>query len=196
MTEMKVTDRKTEILAAAQHILVTQGYHRLTMRNIATTVGIKLASLQYHYRSRDEMLAALLDGFASDYRMRLLELAQPCSVETSQARVYALIDHVLAEHREPAVGQLFLQVQAMSLEEPRAQELVDQFYQQMTDLLSSLLQGLNPKLAKAERVTRAAIILSLVEGSAIFLASKRLSKGLPAAFEKRVKASAIDVIFG
>ena len=51
-------ERKLQILASARHILVSQGYHKLTMRNLANEVGIKLASLQYHYKSREDLLIA------------------------------------------------------------------------------------------------------------------------------------------
>ncbi len=57
----KPHERKLQILDAARHILVSQGYHKLTMRNLANEVDIKLASLQYHYKSREDLLIALVE---------------------------------------------------------------------------------------------------------------------------------------
>ena len=44
-----MADRRTEILEAAIALIVDEGYSSLTMRALAREVGMKLASLQYHF---------------------------------------------------------------------------------------------------------------------------------------------------
>jgi DNA-binding transcriptional regulator YbjK len=39
-------ERRLEIVQAARDILIYEGFHKQTLRNVANKVGIKLASLQ------------------------------------------------------------------------------------------------------------------------------------------------------
>ena len=58
LTKRKATgERRLEIVQAARDILISEGFHKLTLRNIAKKVGINLSSLQYHFKNR----AALID---------------------------------------------------------------------------------------------------------------------------------------
>ena len=71
------SERQLEIVQAAREILVSEGFHKLTLRSVANKVGIKLASLQYHFSSRAALIQALI-GQASDYyQSRASELLEP-----------------------------------------------------------------------------------------------------------------------
>ena len=55
-----MSDRKQEILQTAIEIIADEGYASLSMRALARASGMKLGALQYHFRTRDEMLRALV----------------------------------------------------------------------------------------------------------------------------------------
>jgi len=60
-TKRKATsERQLEIVQAAREILVSEGFHKLTLRSVANKVGIKLASLQYHFSNRAALIQALI----------------------------------------------------------------------------------------------------------------------------------------
>ena len=59
----QVTDPKTpkgRLLAAAAHLFRTRGYDRTTVRDLAKAVGIQSGSLFHHYRTKEEILAAVM----------------------------------------------------------------------------------------------------------------------------------------
>lgn len=53
---------REEILAAAASLFGTQGYTETTTRQIADAVGIKQASLYYHFPDKSQILRSLLKG--------------------------------------------------------------------------------------------------------------------------------------
>lgn len=53
---------REEILEAAAHLFVEQGFSATSTRAIAERVGIRQASLYYHFAGKDDVLEALLDA--------------------------------------------------------------------------------------------------------------------------------------
>jgi AcrR family transcriptional regulator len=58
--DMKI-DRKTEILRSAIELIADEGYGSLSMRALARASGMKLGALQYHFRTWDALLIALVE---------------------------------------------------------------------------------------------------------------------------------------
>lgn len=52
---------RDQVLDAAGRLFVTRGFAATSTREIAETVGIRQASLYYHFAGKDEILAALLE---------------------------------------------------------------------------------------------------------------------------------------
>ena len=52
---------RREILDAAARLLKTQGYKATTLRDIAEAVGMKAGSIYYHFGSKNEIVAAVMN---------------------------------------------------------------------------------------------------------------------------------------
>ena len=63
-----MSERKQQILQAAVDIIVDEGYGSLSMRALARASGIKLGALQYHFRTSEDMLRALVAYIADIYQ--------------------------------------------------------------------------------------------------------------------------------
>ncbi len=74
------------------------------MRNLANEVGIKLASLQYHYKNREDLLIALIDKTAEFYDLRLQTFQQQMLNNDQSSDIFLgkVIDDFLADHRAAA----------------------------------------------------------------------------------------------
>lgn len=179
-TKRKATsERQIEIVQAAREILVSEGFHKLTLRSVANRVGIKLASLQYHFASRAVLIQALI-GQASDYyQSRINELLELDFGVVPQQKLEQAIRSMLDDHKSQEENHFFSQLMAMTIEEPAAQELIDDFYQRLWTTGSDLLLELNPSLDEDERLNRSAHLVSLVEGCGFFISSPRLCGKLP-----------------
>jgi AcrR family transcriptional regulator len=64
---MRPDQTRVKILAATDHLFGALGFDATTTRDIAARSGVNKALIHYHFGSKDELLAALLD----DYYQRL-----------------------------------------------------------------------------------------------------------------------------
>ncbi|HEY3833170.1 MAG TPA: TetR/AcrR family transcriptional regulator [Acidimicrobiia bacterium] len=56
---------RAEILAVASELFIDKGYDATSLREIAERLGITKAALYYHFRSKDDILLALLEPIGS-----------------------------------------------------------------------------------------------------------------------------------
>lgn len=61
LAEADLGETKAKILEAAFRRLASEGYAALSMREIARDAGVNHALINYHYRSKDQLVIAVLD---------------------------------------------------------------------------------------------------------------------------------------
>jgi AcrR family transcriptional regulator len=194
-TKRKATgERKQEIVQAARDILVSEGFHKLTLRNVANRVGIKLGSLQYHYKNRAALIGALVEQ-ASEYELsRARNLLKIEPEVDPRLQIDQGIRSALDDHKSKEESQFFDQMMAMAIEEPAAQELIDDYYHELWTIWSDLLLKLNPALDAEERLNRSAQVVSLVDGSSVLIGSPRLCGKLPDSYYDHIVNSVIKLV--
>lgn len=52
---------RTQILDAARHLMVTDGYDNVSMRKIANSIGYSATSIYLHFKSKDDLFHTLID---------------------------------------------------------------------------------------------------------------------------------------
>ena len=70
-----MNDTRERILAVAQELFIEQGYDGTSLREIADRLGFTKAALYYHFRSKDEILVALIEpgtGLVGEFLERLM----------------------------------------------------------------------------------------------------------------------------
>ncbi len=80
------------------------------------------------------------------------------------------------------------------MDEPKAEEMLAKSYSKLWQQVATLFLSVNPKLSKTERTIRSAMIISMLEGSGLFISSDILHKELPASFNKRIKQWIIEFV--
>lgn len=103
---------REQILLAAAGLFVGQGFGGTSTRAIADAVGIRQASLYYHFAGKDDILAELLDRSvrpSAELARRLEERAGP-DPEVSAAALYVLAatDTELLARAPHNIGSLYL----------------------------------------------------------------------------------------
>lgn len=65
---------RVRILDEAERLFRTRGYHCVTMRDIASEVGIRQASLYYHFPSKEELFVAVTERMFEIHRTGLQQV--------------------------------------------------------------------------------------------------------------------------
>ncbi|MEM6476630.1 MAG: TetR/AcrR family transcriptional regulator [Pseudomonadota bacterium] len=150
-------DKRTAILDAAETRARTGGYNGFSFRDLAEDVGIKSASVHYHFPTKEALGAALTER----YTMRAIEsLGDPAGLNELEAfdRVAALFVHANEVEDLMCLCGLF-GAETAGLPEPLVAE-VKAYFEALTSWLSDALQGQNS-------VLHAEMIVATLEGALI-----------------------------
>lgn len=100
--------RRDEILDAAQKLVVTRGYERMSIQDLLGELGISKGALYHYYGSKQDLLAGIVDRTADQVRARLAPIAD--DPELSARDRIVRIFHALVEwktlHRDELVALL------------------------------------------------------------------------------------------
>ncbi len=129
------SDARVLLLDAAEQLFALHGVEAVSLRAVTTAAGLTSATLHYHFRSRDELLEAILqrrrESLQTDAFARMENGGAPVSVD---ALVRGVIEPWVALVRnEPERGPLFLRLysQLLAARDHRLQDsmggLTDQF---------------------------------------------------------------------
>jgi AcrR family transcriptional regulator len=80
---MKQETRKDEIIITASKLFKEKGYSAVTMRDLATAMGMKAASLYNHINSKQEILKAIIISIAEEFTngMNTIIISEASSIE-------------------------------------------------------------------------------------------------------------------
>ncbi|MBT7368998.1 MAG: TetR/AcrR family transcriptional regulator [Gammaproteobacteria bacterium] len=165
-----MTERKRQILQTAIEMIADEGYGCLSMRALARASGIKLGALQYHFRTSEDMLRALVGYIAESYQRSFESLTGDQSPGIREIVIFILND----EAGETLIGdRLWPQLWAMQQVEPLVSDLLEDIYAKYVQTLEQALEDAGNSALRAE----ALCLMSMLEGSTIFLGSGRRWEG-------------------
>jgi AcrR family transcriptional regulator len=175
-----MSSRKEQILQQAVELIASKGYAALTMRAVARASGLTLGALQYHYRTKEALLRALVDYIGHQYRrsfqVYLSEVGEKASM------LQASLDFALIDPAEDLLhgDRLFPQLWAMSLVEPIVEELMDALYEEYLLFIEACLR----EKGVAEPRADALALMAMFEGFTLFNGRGRRWEGhAPATIE-------------
>ena len=97
---MDITPRQIEIIEAAGKILTSSGVSGLTIKNLAKEMGFSESAIYRHFKSKEEIIVAMLNYLADDIDKRLTDLNKPVepdeqfkSLFREQFRFFSLNPH-------------------------------------------------------------------------------------------------------
>ncbi len=160
--------KAADILETAERLARNGGYHGFSFRDIAAEVGIKSASVHYHFPTKADLGAAV----ARRYTERFLQaLGDPADPKTAPrrllARYAAAFRESLVEDRQMCLCGLFGAEVAL-LPVPVAAE-VQGFFERSVEWLQVVLarDGSGGAVDEAESRRRALTILAALQGAMI-----------------------------
>ena len=188
--DMKI-DRKTEILRSAIELIADEGYGSLSMRALARASGMKLGALQYHFRTWDALLIALVEYIEAE----IISAFDASDGSVQESSIRNLIEFMLDEHVGTSDNlfsdRLWAQLWAMEQVEPLVSDLLEEVYAKFLMKLEKLMTKQSVVNARAE----ALMLLSLVEGESLFVGQGRRWEKNRSAVRKTI-LSLVDERYG
>jgi TetR/AcrR family transcriptional repressor of nem operon len=158
------TDTREMIMAAAKPMVQAAGYNALSFRDVAAKVGVKSASVHYHFPTKGDLGAALASRYADEAGTFLAALSlDPADLgQTVKTYVAAFRSPLENDNRMCLCGIMAAEYDGLP-EQVRAQ--VDRFTDVNVDWLKKLLTRHSPK-AKTDAIQEQAMaIFASIEGA-------------------------------
>ena len=146
-------DTKQKILDAAEHLIAEQGYSGTSLRQIIGSAGVNLASIHYHFGSKDDLLYELVTRKAGPVNEKRLELLDRYAAESNGAPVP--IEKILDAFFAPMIATAnanpqFVQVMGRIVVEGLLPAVVEKTFQPMFSRFMAALRQNVPDLPEEE----------------------------------------------
>lgn len=130
------TDTRTKILDTAQSLMLREGFHGVTVDRLIAEAGISKGSFFYHFASKDDLPAALLENFLASQVQAVHEVLSRAETQelTPKEKIMQVIDGVEAVFTHGACGQPGCVMAAFSY------QLMDQ-YPALREVSQAALEG-------------------------------------------------------
>ena len=159
-------DSATHILDIAERRMRQTGYNAVSYRDIAAEMGIKSASLHYHFPKKEDLGTALTQRYADNFSKALEEIA--AREANPQARIKAFIDIYSFELKQRGLVCLCAVLGAETESLPdRVSHEIKSFFNQNIDWLTQQYEA----LGKAVPADHAKTVISSLSGAMILSAS-------------------------
>jgi AcrR family transcriptional regulator len=90
MKQRRSEDTVRKVLNAAIGLFIKEGYHGASISNIADATGLTKGAIYFHFKSKDALMAAILEEFEKLYLDRMI-----AEVEVKQGNAIDKIKHYL-----------------------------------------------------------------------------------------------------
>jgi AcrR family transcriptional regulator len=171
-TTEKGLGRAHAILQAARIVLAEQGYAGLSMRRVATEVGISLSNVQHYYQSKDALLEALLLYTMDVFQKKIDGISAAMTSASRLDQFLSTCDMFLDEITDPVTHAIFFEIWALASRNAFASRLMDTMLTRERKTIYKLIRGLNPAIDDAQYQQRAMLIVAQVEGMMLFRLSR------------------------
>lgn len=154
-----MSDTKTKILDLAESLTQKRGFGGFSYLDLADDIGIKTASIHYHFRCKDDLAVALVERSQAMIAAKFEEL--DANVKSPKKRLEMLLEHFqsyVVNKKFCLCGMMAAELHAIS---PRVSELVDEYFQNFQTWLTKQFKAMEFKSPKLQALR----FISAAEGS-------------------------------
>lgn len=160
--------RIESILAAASEVLVRDGYTGFNLRKVAAAVGVRLATVQWHFPTREALLSAAIVKVLRDWGDGYQAIATRSDL-SAEARLMAMQALSLDYMEAPSTVPLLFEFFAASQHEAFVRKIVRSEYREYRKFFANLLRDIRPDLGDGELIAWATVIIAQIEGLIFFM---------------------------
>jgi AcrR family transcriptional regulator len=144
--------------------LIRDGSPAFSMRNVAQEAQLRLATVQYYFPTRDELVRAMMRDTESRYRVAHEKCVAGVPAKPPD-RFKAILRFYLKDVADPVARRWIIQMWALlNTLDAQSGTLLDEFYDMDISGLATYVAELCPDTAAAEIRRRAALLAAMLEG--------------------------------
>lgn len=137
MPQVELANSRTAILNAAERLFVEKGYHAISMREIADEVGMIKAALYYHFRDKEQLFMAILEGVLNELSALI---DQCCTTETShRRRIETIVQQIMLLPAERRASLRLASQELGNLDAATRQQFVARYHTQFIGRITGIL---------------------------------------------------------
>ena len=182
-TDAVISERQKQILHIALEIIADEGYSSLTMRHLARASGMKLGALQYHFRTWEALMRAMVEYLGNEFRELLIRWGEPLTIQR--------IAKMMLTEDAQTQDRVWPQLWAMQQVEPLVSDLLKDIYEEYLLLLETALKNVGNPSPRAE----ALCLMALLESEVLFTGQGRPWESDRSAMHKAI-LDFIDIRYG
>lgn len=159
--------RSEEILSVAQNFIQTRGYNGFSYRDIAAAIGIKSASIHYHFPTKGELGRSVAARYCDRFDQALQSIREDAATAGEQLEAYVALfrDTLVERDRLCMCGMLAGELKTVP---PEVKGEVARFFTAQQQWLSQVIQaGIDNKeiAASEEALSWATMFVASLEGA-------------------------------
>ena len=147
------------------------------MRRIADCAGMRLSNVQYYFKSRDDVLIAMVAQYFDECAANLRKLTEESKAQTQSERVKFLVNAGLSHGQEISdMCRAFREIWAISSRNSIVDNSLMDYYRRFADLMSDY--ALSDELDTADREKMKALLVPYFEGYSVTARSLTLENNI------------------
>ena len=137
----KIEVRKEQIKTAALRCFSQYGFNKTTMDDIASSIGMKKASLYYYYKNKEAVFCEMIESEVHNFIEKAEEKISRAKSATN--KMFLLVE-LETEHLQEKVGIFDLSVSTIIETQPLLTELTEKIRKRDVDLWAKIIkEGIN-----------------------------------------------------
>jgi AcrR family transcriptional regulator len=159
--------RIAQIILSARQAFQEDGYAEFSARRVAGRVGITLGNIQYYFRTKDDLLRAMLQSVIGQTLDEYGAIATQSGASAAR-RCSTLVERIFHDITETELPKFLFEALAFAQHESFVEVLVEDMYSAQRKIFAQLLSELHPTLSSEECLVRASVLVAQTGGMMIF----------------------------
>lgn len=157
-----------QILRKSEQILIEEGFAALKLRRIAAECGMTQGNLSYYFKTKSELVLALIDAITESYRLALREIHLEAALDPNQ-QLRRLVAIYLDDVATRRTTRIFTELWAISSRDALVNARLKGIYDVAAQVFASITSRLNPALNPNECHLTALSIVAILEGQTVLV---------------------------
>lgn len=182
-----------QILRKSEQLLIGEGLSALTLRRIAAECGMTQGNLSYYFKSKGDLMMALIDAITESYRTACEQIVFDPGLPPLD-QLCKLSEIYLGDIATRRTTRIFTELWAISSRDPQVAAKLKLIYDSAAGIFAPVAVAVNPELGEEEAFDIALSIIAILEGQTAFIGNAMPYADQRERFTARALAAVVELV--